>query len=267
MLYTKDQQKEFEAFWKSYNLPPDTNAYWTLFDMWLGFRSGQYKTDIDILGDTTAYDCARLLKQLNEAIGGEFSLECGLKGGEKYKNPALLKMLQESLNTTLSAYVEKRKGVLILSKCYGGGDTGRAFIIDCPDSNPKEADFSDAELTAIVRFEESTQREVNKLQGRKVRNRDNSKNYDGAGKSAELGLEATIILEIIKGLHFIPKGEDVDKIIFRYNFVFEFMESAGLLDCRPDKQALLANGMKMRERYVKNWITAYKATKLEMHPQ
>lgn len=250
MLFTKDQQKEFEAFWKSYNFPPDTNAYWLLFDWWLGFRSGQYKTDIDILGDTTAYDCARLLKQLNEARGGEFSLECGLhKGGEKYKNPALLKMLQESLNTTLSAYVEKRKGVLILSKGYGS-DTGRAFLIDCTESNPTEATFSKDELLAIIHFEEKTLKGyVRKLEGYKQKDKMN--HTAGSTKLPQLGEYASDVINTLKN----------DSAITDYKakiFTFDYMMKTGLLEHRLDKSELEKyNGREKKEAVVR-WLKAYR---------
>lgn len=264
MLFTKDQQKEFEAFWKSYNLPPDTNAYWLLFDWWLGFRSGQYKTLKNILADNLAYDSARALLQLESYQDGLLHLDCGgLKGD--YCNPAIVEAMKVGLQDLLSSRVIKAElpegAGFIIFKGYGGGDTGRGLKVLCADCNLSEKSFSIPELEAIIKSEKRTMKEVEKLSGRKVRDKKKKgmvvKKNEGKGELSQLGLSATEILNIIKDVDF----HSIEK---RYSFVFDFMLGVGLLDNRPDIDELKQKVDFEKERIVKDWLISYKGSGMKL---
>lgn len=264
MQYTKDQQKEFEDLWQSYNLLPDTGAYWLLFDWWLGFRSGQYKTLKSILADTTAYDAARALLQLESYQGGLLHLKCGgLKGD--YCNPAIVEAMKVGLQDLLSSRVIKAElpegAGFIIFKGYGGGDTGRALKVLCADCNLLEKGFSIPELEAIVKSEERTLKEVERLSGRKVRDKKKKgrvvKKNEGKGELSQLGLSATEILNTIEGMDFQSKE-------LRYSFVFDYMLGAGLLDNRPDIDELKQKVNFEKERIVKDWLISYEGLGMKL---
>lgn len=254
MQYTEEQKKPFDTLWESYNLPTGCSEYWSLFDRWLGIRAGVYKTTEGLLSDRTALDCARLLLQLRCCAAGVFSMAVGRNEWVEYQNTALVEAMESGLQERLASVVEKADGALILGKGFGGGDTGRAFIIDCPDSNPKEADFSDAELDAIVSFEESTQREVKRLQGYKQKDKGNK----DAGKSMlpDMGLTASLILKTLKGMGVSDYRACC--------FAFDFMLRSGMLDFRIDKGVFENLDNRGKKEYVRNWIKAYKHTRLTL---
>ena len=264
MQYTKGQREEFERLWESYKLPPDTSAYWTLFDMWLGYRGGQYKTLKTILADSSAYDCARALLQLESYQGGLLHLDCG--GQEvDYCSPDLVEAMKVGLQAQLSSRVVKTalpEGVgFIIFKGCGGGDTGRGLKVLCADCNLSERGFSVPELEAIVKSEEKTLKEVRRLSGRKIRDEKKGrrviKRNEGASEYALLGLTATEILNTIEDVDFQSKE-------LRYSFVFDTILGVGLLEKRPDIESLKQKVNFEKERMVKNWLVSYRESGMKL---
>lgn len=256
-------KKEFDALCKSYWLDKNSTEYWTLFDMWLGFRMGQYHTIKTILSDADAYDSASALLQLESYEGGFIHLKCGGQSGD-YSNPAIVEAMKVGLQEMLSSRVIKAElpggAGFIIFKGYGGGDTGRALKVLCADCNPQEKSFSVPELKAIIRSEEKTMQEVKRLAGRKVRDKKRGgkvvKKNDGMGELPLLGLTATEILNIIKDIDFDSKEK-------QFSFVFDYMLGAGLLNDRPDIDKLRQRVNNEKERMVKDWLKSYRESELK----
>ena len=245
---------EFEALAEKYGLPKEGGSinenrldqlasnYQLLQLIYVGRRSGQYFTSEEIVGDFSALEIARMLKQITQAEGDRFKID--YEGWiEWYNSPQLVVVLRQSLTDALSQRVKKGNGVLVLFKGYGGGDTGRAFIIELPKGiKPQQGGFSEAELDAIIHSEKEAQSAWEITQGNKERNTDNVKSRRP---------ELRDIAEHILGL--LPTcWQKVD----RYNFVADYMRGAGFLDFMSRVRLMEIDRMdkKQRSTMVRNWL-------------
>lgn len=205
-----------------------------------GWDSGLVFTFEEICSDFSALEIARMLKQL-EKSNGEITIE---GGGRKNKySPELVEILKQSLNEALEQRVKKGKDMMILDKGYGGGFTGRAFIIECPgvDGTQKGTSFSKEELDAIISYETKAKEAWEKTQG-------NKEEY-GRTRLTELGKLSNEILAML------PKDW---KVSHKQDFAIGFLRGAGYLDYRgegwlegfDDKTQL------EKRREFRNWIRA-----------
>ena len=239
----------------------ERGQYILLLDMYTRRRAGIYPTNEEVQADYSALDIARMLKQLSLYSGGYFTLQV-MSDVQDYRNPDIGTILIKSLTEALSRRVEKipslnssnpnnplkGKPVMLLSK--GFGSIGRASIIPYPKGvEPQQDGFSEAELTAIIDYENMAKEEWEKSQG-------NTERWENIGRSRlpELGRMAQEIKDLL------PLGwREVDK----NNFVADYMRGAGFLDFK--KEVWLGvfdkKSRQQKDRMVRNWLQAYGGVK------
>ena len=133
---------------------------------------------------------------------------------------------------------------MILSK--GFGSTGRAYIVPYPEgAKPQQDGFSDAELGAIIDYENKAKEEWERSQG-------NTERWEGKGKSRlpELGRVAQEIKDLLP----------LDwKVVDKHCFVAEYMRRAGFLDFKGEAWLMGFDNKErqQRDRMVRDWIKAY----------
>lgn len=228
-----------------------------LLDNFRRKKSGLGKTDVEIISDFSALDCARMIVQLS-TYKGDVSLWIG--GNKQVYSPAIVEVMKGSLMGALCQMVEKKENALILKKGQGAdGDRARAFVIPCAGSNPQADTFSMVELNALIDYESKKQKWVKKMEG-------NTERWEEEGNSRlpELGKIAYEILTMEVNTESGKKSifPDGMKETDKYNFISEYMLLAGYLDFKPENWFF---NFVNKDKYeistsVRDWIKAYKKT-------
>lgn len=231
-------------------------GYTALLSLLIDRLEGRFLTEEEISSDFSALEIATLLRQLNRAKTLSITVN---RVNEKYGENMIL-VLTNALTDALNAHIQKRENItqeyrgnktnlganMILNKGYGGGGTGRAFLIPYPNGElPQEDGFSKAELDAIINYERAQLEVYKASQGNGTRSR-------------ELGHLAEWIID-----SFLPSDWVTDT---KYFFVINYLIIAGYLDFEGQEWFDKHNKMSINEqsRKVRYWIDAYhKANELE----
>lgn len=251
-IKTPEYIREFDELCANYGLSKDSKEegwdYLSLQVIWVEKKQGQFLTTEEIIADFSVMEFAQLLLQLE--TNKRNVLEVTTHRIEGYESPHFFSisklMYQEYLNKRVQKCarlrfwengMEVEQPAMILSKGYGGGFTGRAFIIPYPEGVvPQKDGWSIEELQSIVDYER-------KMKGEWLRSQGISK------KHSEQKSRRGELKSLIKSLlPFVPANFDITK---RYAFVFDYMNNLDFfVDIDTGKNRFKTNSDK--HRYIDN---------------
>ena len=229
---TPEYIREFDELCAKYNLSKDSQEegwdYLTLQMIWIEKKQGEFFTPEEIMADFSAMESARMLIQFLQASSTTFGVIAGgVPNG--FECPIFFEEIKQSLIDALNKKVTKhsmlqfkengnevKKPAMILSKGYGGGFTGRCYIIPYPNGVvPQQEGWSIEELTALIKYEIEMKRQWVQSQGKKKTN----------SSQRTRRQEMKALVELV--LNYIPLNRNV---VEKYVFISDFMQGAGFFD-------------------------------------
>lgn len=230
---TSEYIREFDELCAEYGLSKDgwelqdkelqkkCSPYLTLQMLWVEKKQGQFLTPEEIMADFSVMESAQFLLQLE--TNKRDVLEVTTQRIEAYESQHFFKiskmMYQDYLDKRvqkcsrlrfLENGIEVEKPAMILLKGYGGGFTGRAFIIPYPEGvMPQKEGWSIEELESIVAYER-------KMKGEWIRSQGIAKKH--SEQKSRRG-ELKSLIESL--LPFVPASFQKAK---KYAFVFDYMQ-------------------------------------------
>lgn len=248
----KAQDMTFSLLCEQYNLPETHEGYFTLKDYFDRRAEGEEYTEEEIASDFTAMELAKMLLLLRDTSSFKIEIAPGRSVfiTDKKMIDSLVRYLTSELSDRIQKsenIVEEKRGTkkckgphLILCKGYGGGGTGRAYLIPYPSgSTPQKEGFSKEELNAIVKYEKQLKEKTDKYAGN-----NNTRN-------PEIGKLASWIRSLLP-----EEWTNTD----RHCFVFDFLLYCGFLDFKGDdwKEKFVGKGERKRKLdQVDDWISSY----------
>ena len=248
----KAQDMTFSLLCEQYNLPETHEGYFTLKDFFDRRAEGEEYTDEEIASDFTAMELAKMLLLLRDT--SSFKIEIAPGRSAFITDKKMIDSLVRYLTAELSARIQKSENIvggkcgikkckgphLILCKGYGGGGTGRAYLIPYPSgSTPQKEGFSKVELNAIVKYEKQLKEKIDNFAGN-----NNTRN-------PEIGKLASWILSLLPE-EWINTDRDC--------FVFDYLLYCGFLDFKGEdwKEKFVGKGeRKKKHDQVEDWISSY----------
>ena len=247
----KAQDMSFTCLCEQYNLPETLEGYLALKDFFDHRASNEEYTEEEIASDFTAMELAKMLLLLRDTSC--FKIEIAPGHSATISDKKMIDLLVGYLTAELSNRIQKSENIveekcggekckgphLILCKGYGGGGTGRAYLIPYPSgSTPQKEGFSKEELNAIIKYEKQLKRKIDNYAGNNTRN-------------PEIGKLASWIRSLL------PKEWIVTD---RDCFVFDYLLYCGFLDFKGDdwKEKYVGKGERKRKYdQVEDWISSY----------
>lgn len=229
---TSEYIREFDELCTEYGLSKDSEVegwdYLALQVIWIEKKQGQFFTTEEIIADFSGMESAMMLLQFLETSSNTFEVIVG-SVTKVFECPVFFSEIKQFLIDMLNKRVQKFeslkfrengvevvKPAMILSKGYGGGFTGRAFIIPYPEGViPQKECWSIEELTTIIKYEIQKKNEWLQSQGRKKRN----------SSQRTKRKEMKALVEYL--LNFMPLNMNV---MSQYAFMSDFMQRAGFFD-------------------------------------
>jgi len=227
-----------EEVFNHYQIPINGSTFHLCRDIMKAVEEGRFFTDEDLLLDDSSYQSAKMLRQLMKLDKERHDLTLIVKGvQEQYSSSIVIDSLKETLIDNLSKVIEKHKGVkrngvdiedyMLLSIGYGGGYTGRSFLIPCKNiMEVNENGFSKEELDLIIDYwDKELNPHLQSLLGRIQYDKLNE-GKDKVKRRQMFGYYANMLLYNIN---------EVDKtdirITDKYCFICDFLQFAGILNC------------------------------------
>lgn len=222
---TSEYIREFDELCTEYGLSKDSEVegwdYLTLQMVWIEKKQGQFLTPEEIMADFSVMESAQFLLQLE--TNKRDVMEVTTHRVEGYESPHFFKISKMIYQGYLDKRVQKfqrlkfqengvevEKPAMILSKGYGGGFTGRAFIIPYPEGVvPQNIGWSIQELESIVAYER-------KMKGEWIRSQGISKKH--SEQKSRRG-ELKLLIESL--LPYVPASFNVTT---KYAFIFDYMQ-------------------------------------------
>lgn len=250
----KAQDITFSVLCKQYNLPETHEGYFALMDFFDRRQNNKRYTEEEIASDFTAMELAKMLLLLQGT--GSFRIEVAPGHHTTISDKKMIDSLVGYLTGELSNRIQKSENIvedkggvkkckgphLILCKGYGGGGTGRAYLIPYPPGSSLEKEgFSEVELKAIIKYEKQLKDIIDKYAGNK-----NTRN-------PEIGKLASWILSLLPGEWIYTD---------RNCFVFDYLLYCGFLDFKGDdwkmKFFVGKSDRKRKSDQVDDWISSYR---------
>lgn len=242
----------FNLLCEQYKLKEAHEGYWLLKDFFEHRIKGEAFTDEEIASDFTAMEIASMLLLLRGKI--KFKIEADHGCSITITDKRMIESLVGYLNMELNKRVNKRGNIveekggdkkclgphLILNKGYGGGGTGRAYLIPYPlGCAPQKEGFSDKELEAIIHYEAQLKESICFFAG------------NANTRNPEIGKMSSWIISLLPN-----DWTRTD----RNCFVFDYLSYSGFLDFKGDvwKMKFIGKGdRKNKCTQVKDWINSY----------
>ncbi len=259
-METEKAIQEYKILCRANNL--SGYGYYALLSLLKDRLEKRFYTEEEIMSDFSVLENAMLLKQLLTSANGMTIIAGG--ASEQYGNASRSIMIG-ALVDYLDKRIQKRAKItaqsgleitdlganMILNKGYGGGGTGRAYLIPYPPGVlPQEEGYSIQELDTIIGYESIKQDEYKAYIGNKQ-----------GGKHSLNPMLGHISEWIIDS--FLPKDWILENKLY---FVFNYLACAGYLDHKQEAwkfKNIDKGDIHMQGRAVRSWIEAYHRIKVE----